>query len=50
MEKEIHTEERINKMIESIGSEKIAGFYRLLYSMLINHFMAYRMISTGFFG
>lgn len=36
-------------MIEKIDSRKLSEFYKLLYNMLINHFMAYRMLSTGFF-
>ncbi len=49
IEKRIYTEERIDKMIENIDSKKVSDFYRILYNMLINHFMAYRMLSTGFF-
>ena len=49
MEKRIYTEERINNMIEKIDSQKMSEFFKLLYNMLINHFMAYRMLSTGFF-
>lgn len=36
-------------MIEDIDSKKLSEFYKTLYNMLINHFVAYRMISTDFF-
>ena len=49
MEKRIYTEERVNKMIDQIDSRKLSEYFKTLYNMLINHFMAYRMLSTGFF-
>lgn len=49
MEKKVYAEKWINNMIEDIDSKKLSEFYKTLYNMLINHFVAYRMISTDFF-
>jgi hypothetical protein len=49
MGKYIYAEKKILERIDQIESRKLSEFYKLLYNVLINHFMAYRMLSTGFF-
>lgn len=49
MENLIYADKNILKKIDEIDSRKLSEFYKLLYNMLINHFITYRIISTGFF-
>ena len=49
MGKYIHADKYILDKIDNIDSRKLSEFYRLLYNMLINHFIAYRILSVGFF-
>lgn len=49
MEEKVFAVERVIKKIDSIPEPKIKQYYNLLYNCIINHFLAYRICSTGFF-
>ena len=45
----VFVDENIIKKIGHIGKPKVEDYYKYLYRMIINHFLAYKLNSTGFF-
>lgn len=49
MMKRIYAVDRVIERIENLDSRSQTEYYSLLYNMIITHFLAYRLTSTGFF-
>ena len=41
--------ERVLNNISKLKNQKLSNYYDLLYRMLVNHFLAYRLLSTDLF-
>jgi hypothetical protein len=48
MSEKINCGEETVKMINALGSQERKDYYNCLYRLLINHIIAYRVLSTGF--
>lgn len=49
MMKRIYAVDDVLKRIEKLDSRKLTEYYSVLYNMVLTHFLAYRLTSTGFF-
>ena len=49
MAKDIYADEKVNQRIDALPNAQLREYYKIIYSTIVNHFIAYRMISTGHF-